>query len=39
VWTVEWKDEWDDLLYPPYPDEVTEGDATGNSSLGASTTA
>jgi hypothetical protein len=39
VWTVEWKDEWDDLLYPPYPDEVTEGDATRNSFLGASTTA
>jgi hypothetical protein len=39
LWTAEWKDEWDDLLYPPYPDEVTESDATGNPSLGSSTTA
>jgi hypothetical protein len=39
VWTLEWKEEWEDILFPPYPDEVTSNDAAGNSQLHSSTIA
>jgi len=39
LWTVGWHEEWDDLIYPPFPDEVTESDTPGNPNLGSPTVA
>ena len=39
VFSFEWNEDWNDIIFPPYPDEVTENDIARDSDLGSSATA